>query len=65
MLLNIFPLILTSIKQPEVQSIYTNNAEQEIWNHLSDFESEYFVYEFAKNRLAGKTPRKMLGICKK
>jgi hypothetical protein len=25
---------------------------------LSDFESEHFVYEFAKNRLAGKTPQK-------
>jgi hypothetical protein len=49
---------MTSIKQPGVQSIYTNDAEQEIWNLLSDFESEHFVYEFAKNRLTMKTQQK-------
>jgi hypothetical protein len=49
---------MTSIKQPGVQSIYTNDAEQEIWNLLLDFESEHFVYEFAKNRLTMKTQQK-------
>lgn len=34
------------------QSIYTNNPEQEIWNYISDFESEYFVNNFVRKRIS-------------
>ena len=34
------------------QSIYTNNPEQEIWNYISDFESECFVNNFVRKRIS-------------
>jgi hypothetical protein len=34
------------------QSVYTNNPEQEIWNYIADFESEYFVNNFVRKRIS-------------
>src|SRR5215212_5323515 len=34
------------------QSINTNNPEQEIWNYVSQFESEYYVRKFAEERIS-------------
>jgi hypothetical protein len=40
------------IQQPEF--IYTSNREQEIWNFISDLESERFCYDFIKERIKRK-----------
>lgn len=43
---------MSYIPLDNTQSINTNNPEQEIWNYISQFESEYYVRKFAEERIS-------------
>jgi hypothetical protein len=52
------------IKYPE--EVYMHNREKEIWNYITDFESEIYCYNFIKKRIKRKDSWKRSNlICKK